>query len=129
MSTLLDQNVQAQENQEGFADHGSMSKSLNFLMDKNLHIMTQVVRRCYSDVSLMRDYRGLREAYRHEDIKNKAGMREIYKPPHPYVHRFIDAEMSKKYGEAWKQDKQTFRKVCKKEPLIEPWLVVPRDKI
>jgi len=127
--SILNQHARVIENEEGFKDQGSISKSLNFLMDKNLQMMTKVVQRCYSDVELMRDYQGLREAYRHNDIKNKAGMREIYKPPHPFVHRFIDAEMSKKYGEDWMQDKAKFRKVCKKDPLIEPWLVVPRNKI
>lgn len=105
------------------------AKSLNFIMDKNLKYMTEFVKRCYSDPTLIGNYNAIRSIYSHDDWKNKSGARELYRPPHPIVHRFIDAEMTKKHGKEWKQDKNTFRKVCKTEPLIQPWLVIPPDKI
>ncbi len=108
----------------------SIAKSLNFIMDKNLKYMTEFVWRCYSDVDLLRNYEGLRKAYSVEDNKkSKSAAREVLRPPHPIVYSFIDAEMTKKYGPLWAQDKQTFIKACKKEELLHPWLVVPRNKI
>lgn len=104
-------------------------KFYNFLMDKNLVTMTNTVKRCYADQELMRDYQALRSIYSHDDWKNKSNAREVYRPPHPFVHRFIDAEMTKKYGPHWMKDKDTFRKVCKKEDLIKPWLLVPWNKL
>lgn len=116
--------------EQGFSSFDPQTAKLyNFIMDKNLDLMRQVVARCYSDFQLLGDYEALRNAYAVEDWKNKSNSREMYRPPHPIVHRFIDAEMTKKYGVAWKQDKNIFRKVCKTEDLIKPWLLVPWNKI
>lgn len=116
--------------EQGFQNFDpSTAKLFNFIMDKNLAIMTEVVRRCYTDTELLRDYEALRQSYSVDQLIGKASQRELLRIPHPYVERFIDAEMSKKYGPKWKEDKMQFRKILKKEPLLEPWLVVPKHKI
>lgn len=115
---------------KGFDKYDPQTASiLNQIMDKHAEYHRQFIYRCYTDRDLLTNYRGLREAYQIEDWKSDSAMRELYRPPHKIIERFIDHEMRKKHGPKWMQDKQTFRKVCKTEPLIEPWLVVPRKKI
>lgn len=105
------------------------AEMLNSIMDRHAEYHRQFIYRCYTDQELLSNYRALREAYQIEDWKSGAAMRELYRPPHSIIHRFIDYEMTKKHGPDWMKDKKTFRKVCKKEPLIEPWLIVPKNKI
>lgn len=116
--------------QQGFQNlDPKTAKMMNFIMDKNLALMTKVVMRVYADADLQRDYKALRDVYDIDDWKGKSSQREIIRYPHPYVAKFIDAEMTKKYGPLWSQDKSEFRRICKKENLIRPWLIVPPDKI
>lgn len=115
---------------DGFQSLDPVSaKIYNQIMDRQLEYNKRFIMRCYTDRELLETYEALRNAYMVEQSISKSSMREIYRPPHPIVARFIDWEMNKKYGEGWKWDKKTFRMVCKTEELIEPWLVVPRRKI
>lgn len=116
---------------DGFSSFDpEIAKTLNNLMDVNAKYQKEFIWRCYTDQDLISNYEGLRNSYRIEDTRiNSAAMREIFRPPHPIILKFIDHEVSKKYGPGWRKDKETFRKACKTEPLIEPWLVVPKNKI
>lgn len=105
------------------------AKILNKLMDDDAEKQKMFIMRCYTDQELLRNYEALRNAYQLEDFKSKSAMREIVRYPHPIIQKFINHEMTKKYGPAWTKDKATFRKACVLEPLIEPWLVVPKKKI
>lgn len=127
---ILNENAEVKEQKQGFKNYDpATSKVLNFLMDKKLLEMTEFIKRIYTNRVIIGNYEAIRKLYSHDDMRSKSGMREIYRPPHEYVHRFIDAEMTKKYGTEWNKDVQLFREICRKEDLIAPWLVVPRNKI
>lgn len=115
---------------QGFAQYDpKIAQSFNSIVDRHAEYHRRLIWSFYTNRDVLENYEALRQAYQIEDWKSGSAMRELYRPPHRAVHRFIDHEMTKKYGSDWIKDKATFRKVCKKEELIRPWLIVPVDKI